>query len=119
MKKKSIFIIAIMFGIIGLLSVYFLNQNRVSKVVVMKGNTFEPAKFSVKKGTRVIFKNQSTKSPWPASDYHPTHGIYPEFDSLKGVELGGEWAFVFDKVGRWRFHDHLNPVARGTITVTK
>ena len=70
----------------------------------------------VKKGTEIVFKNTDTKSHWPASDFHPTHGIYPEFDPLKGINSGEEWSIVL-KSGKWPYHDHLYPSFVGTIEV--
>ena len=83
----------------------------------MKKDSFEPSQVQVKKGTRVIFENEDSQPRWPASNLHPTHGIYPEFDPRQPVEEGTQWSFVFDQVGSWKFHDHLFPSLRGTITV--
>lgn len=118
-NKKGIFILVFVIAIAGLLYSFFAYQNHPTKIVFMKDKSFEPSKFSIQKGTRVIFKNQSSHPKWPASDYHPTHGIYPEFDPLKGIPPGKDWEFTFDKIGKWRFHDHLDPIVRGTVTVTK
>lgn len=86
-------------------------------VILMKNEVYEPQDVQIKKCTKVIFKNADTKSHWPASNIHPTHGIYPEFDPKEPVDPGKEWSFVFDKVGQWRYHDHLFPVVRGVIEV--
>ena len=92
----------------------------VATVTVAMGSDFyEPGNLTVKKCTRVIFKNDSNKAHWPASDIHPTHGIYPEFDPKEAVEAGSEWSFVFDRAGRWKYHDHLMPVVRGVIEVAE
>lgn len=78
---------------------------------------FSPRESSIKVCTRVIFKNNLPQAFWPASDIHPTHGIYPEFDPLQGINPGGSWFFVFDRVGRWRYHDHLSPQVTGIMNV--
>lgn len=83
----------------------------------MKEDSFEPETLTIEKCTKVVFENQDNVSRWPASNLHPTHGIYPEFDPLQPVEAGKGWSFVFDKVGNWRYHDHLSPSMRGTILV--
>lgn len=96
------------------------NQTVVATVTVtMKSgpNAFEPSALNIKKDTKVIFKNEDTVDRWPASDLHPTHGIYPEFDPQEPVTPGSEWSFVFDKVGNWKYHDHLIPSFRGEIKV--
>lgn len=86
--------------------------------IIMKDKTYEPQNLEIKKGTKVIFKNESSEPRWPASNIHPTHGIYPEFDPKQPIEPGQEWSFVFDKEGRWKYHDHLVPLIRGEIIVS-
>lgn len=90
-----------------------------TKTVLMKPEVFEPEALTVQKNTKVIFKNEDTVERWPASNLHPTHGIYPEFDSRQPITSGQEWSFVFDKVGTWKMHDHLAPFIRGQITVVE
>lgn len=91
------------------------------KITVTYGTNeqFNPASISIKKGERVTWKNDSTVFFWPASAIHPTHQIYPEFDAKKGTAPSGEWSFTFDKVGTWKYHDHLKPTAFGTVIVTE
>lgn len=86
-------------------------------MIKMKDDTFESATITIKKGEKVTLVNKGKNLHWPASNIHPTHGIYPEFDSKVGVEPGASWSFTFDKVGVWRFHDHLYPELKGVITV--
>ena len=80
---------------------------------------FTPTDVQIKRCTTIIFKNTDTMPHWPASDFHPTHGTYPEFDPLVGIAPGKEWAFTFDKVGKWKYHDHLYPMIHGVIAVTE
>jgi plastocyanin len=74
---------------------------------------------TIARGTTVIFRNESSRDMWPASDVHPTHTIYSEFDAKRGIAPGEEYSFTFARVGTWGFHDHLNPFQIGTITVTE
>lgn len=85
----------------------------------MTDEAYIPNKITVKKGTRVVFRNVGTEAHWPASNIHPTHKIYPEFDAKKPINPGQTWEFVFGKVGIWQFHDHLLPYITGTITVSE
>lgn len=89
------------------------------EIMVMGKDGYQPKDLDIRLCTKVIFKNDSDESLWVASDIHPTHGIYPQFDPKKPVEAGSEWSFVFGKVGRWKYHDHLNPTIRGVIEVTE
>lgn len=87
--------------------------------IVMQDELYEPQDVKIARCTKVTFTNTAKDSRWPASNIHPTHGIYPEFDPKEPVEPGSQWSFVFDKVGNWRYHDHLVPSIRGAITVSE
>ena len=93
----------------------------IKKIVVTygAGGEFSPNNITIKKGETITWKNDSAVFFWPASAIHPTHQIYPEFDAKKGTAPGGEWSFTFDKVGTWKYHDHLKPSAFGTVIVTE
>lgn len=83
------------------------------------GMAYSPKNVDIKAGDIVIFKNNSSSEMWPASAPHPVHTDYPEFDSKSGVIPGGKWQFKFEKIGEWKFHDHLKPSAWGTVNVTQ
>jgi len=87
--------------------------------VEMRGDGFSPTSLTIKKGDVVTFKNVGSNSHWPASAPHPIHTDYIEFDSKSEVAPGQSWSFTFDKVGSWRYHDHLNSGETGVITVTE
>lgn len=83
------------------------------------GSQFSPAVLNIKAGDIVFFKNSSQSGFWPASDPHPTHTAYPEFDAKKAVPAGSSFQFKFLKAGNWGYHDHFNPSAKGQINVTQ
>jgi hypothetical protein len=85
--------------------------------MILRDDGFSPRDLEIERCTRVTFKNEGTKPHWIASDLHPTHGIYPEFDPLEPIEPGKSWSFVFEKAGNWKYHDHLAPLFRGVISV--
>ena len=80
---------------------------------------YEPKEVTIEKGEVVLWKNESGEYHWPASDLHPTHAIYSEFDPLKPVAEGEDWAFSFNRVGTWKYHDHIRANKVGTVTVTE
>lgn len=87
-------------------------------VIELGEEGFSPQSLQVRVGERVTFKSSLEDGFWPASNIHPTHELYPEFDS-KGPLLKGEtWSFVFEQEGVWRFHDHVHPFHTGTIVVS-
>lgn len=92
-------------------------HDNINPAIHMDKNGFTPAEITIKKGQKIVFENKDSKDRWPASNIHPTHEIYSEFDPKKPVPPGGSWTFVFDKPGIWRMHDHLLPQQTGRITV--
>ncbi|MCX6781193.1 MAG: hypothetical protein NT003_03725 [Candidatus Magasanikbacteria bacterium] len=63
----------------------------------------------IKAGDSIQFRNSDLKAHYPASAPHPTHTDYPGFDPKAAIAPGETWTFKFDKVGDWKFHDHLAP----------
>jgi len=107
-------------------------ETEITEVIVkITNNGFEPEEIEIIKGTKVVWINESNRSSWPASDIHPTHRLYPGsgiekcgtpeedkiFDSCKGLAPGESWSFIFNEIGDWSYHDHLNPSWRGKIIV--
>ncbi len=89
------------------------------KEVVFDGSRFSPQSVDIKVGDIIIFKNNSSQSFWPASDPHPTHTAYPEFDAKEPIPAGGKFQFQFAKAGTWGYHNHLNPSITGVVNVSK
>ncbi len=88
--------------------------------VVYTSNGFTPQTVTIKKGDTVTFENKTGKSASVASNNHPTHLLYPEFDQYKTDQRGkDEFKFTFTKVGTWGYHDHLNAGMGGTVVVTE
>ncbi|KKW11494.1 MAG: hypothetical protein UY50_C0012G0013 [Parcubacteria group bacterium GW2011_GWA2_49_9] len=89
-------------------------------VVTYDANGFSPKSITVKKGETVVFKNETGKPASVASNDHPNHLLYPEFDQYKTDQRGkDEFQFTFEKAGTWQYHDHLNAIMGGTVVVTE
>lgn len=86
-----------------------------SAVVTMGEEGYEPLRLTISQGDTVTFTNAASSDRWPASNIHPTHEIYSEFDPKRPVSPGESWSFTFDRAGEWRFHDHLYPQFTGVI----
>ena len=122
MKKKIVVLLAFLI----LASVIFTNLNKGFATddraniydIVLHDNGYQPSEITIEKGTLVRFSTTRDKPHWPASNLHPTHFIYSDFDPLRALDPEETWEFVFDKVGVWQFHDHIRSYYRGTITVT-
>jgi len=87
-------------------------------IISYTNDGFVPEDQTVAIGATVRFVNNSSVSMWVASDDHPTHKELPEFDNKQGVGPGETYEFTFEEAGKWKYHDHLNPNAEGTISVT-
>ncbi|MDO8466849.1 MAG: hypothetical protein Q7S83_01780 [bacterium] len=87
-------------------------------VIKMSDAGYDKLALEIKQGDTVTFENTgTTKYRWPASNIHPTHQIYSEFDPKKKMAPGESWSFTFNKPGTWKFHDHLAPGIVGDIKV--
>jgi len=88
-------------------------------VVEMTPDGFNPNQITIDLNSSVIFVNKDKESRWPASNTHPTHQLYPEFDPRRPIKPGESWGFKPKRVGEWKFHDHIFPHMRGVIAVTE
>lgn len=122
MKKKHfltvLLLVVFMLLLAGILiSAPTQSNYKKTHVVTLDESGFIPQTISIKRGDTVEFQSALQEPFWPASDLHPTHGIYPEFDPQEPVEAGSSWQFTFDKSGSFKYHDHLSPFFRGIIIV--
>ena len=92
-------------------------EGAAENIVEVTSSGFSPKTLEINAGDTVRFVNKDSSKHWPASDFHPTHRLYPGFDALRGLAQGEEYSFKFDKKGSWTYHDHLNPGTKGTIIV--
>jgi len=99
-------------------------------LVSYKDNGYEPKEITVALGDTVIFENNSDKDLWTASAQHPTHTAYDDSHktSLCSNDIGGtnvfdqcqtgdSFAFTFNKLGEWAYHNHVSPRDFGQIIV--
>lgn len=84
-------------------------------VVTYTDSGFSPSTLTVEAGDTVVFRNETATPFWPASAVHPTHLLYPEFDAKAAIS--GNYSFTFNRVGTWKYHNHLNTSQTGTIVV--
>jgi len=130
-KKTSLFItLALSLIILCLIFTYFYSttsnnsQSNTASLpkgqiheVILNENGFSPQEITIKPGDLVKFTTTQNNPYWPASDLHPTHGIYPEFDPQEPVDPKTSWTFQFLNPGKWKYHDHLYPMYRGVVVV--
>ena len=103
-------------------------------VIRYQEGEYVPDSVHVMVGQEVTWVNEDAdRAFWPASNIHPTHAAYPGsdikkcgtieqenvFDACEELPYGEKYSFVFDRPGRWRYHDHINPQATGVVLVSE
>lgn len=106
------------FLLITLLVPSSISAHSTTATVSLTPNGFEPQQLTVDQNTTLTFLNQDSVDHWPASDFHPTHDLYPEFDPRKPIKPGEFWIVKLTKPGTWKYHDHLYPHRRATLIIT-
>lgn len=94
-----------------------INEASVDVTITLSEEGFSPEKITINKGDTVLFKTTRETYFWPASNLHPTHELYSEFDPQEPIDPQQSWSFTFEETGQWQYHDHLAPYYTGTITV--
>lgn len=87
--------------------------------VTLTQEGFSPKIVTLAPGGTITFVTTRPVPFWPASDLHPSHGIYAAFDPKEPLAPNNSWSFTFDTEGVWGFHDHLSPEYKGVIRVAR
>lgn len=85
--------------------------------IVLTEDGFHPRVLTVNENDTVTFVNGRDKYFWPATDFHPTHTLFPAFDAGEPLAPGASYTFTFKKSGVYPFHDHLSAFYFGIIRV--
>lgn len=108
----------IVLGLFALVAMAAVFLHAPKEVIVTRTATgWMPQKVTIDQGDVIIFRTSTSDAFWPASDFHPSHQLYPAFDSMRPVPPGQQWSFTFSKAGVWTLHDHLKPEYKGIIIV--
>lgn len=112
--------IVFIFGAAGLSLLFLQQEPSVTHevAIVLTDRGFEPQELTIQEGTMVTFSTTLDRPYWPASDAHPSHTNYPEFDPRHALSPQESWSFTFNNAGIWNFHDHLRSYFSGTVRVT-
>ncbi len=93
---------------------------------------FVPKNLEIKQGDKVTWVNKLITESQPAGNFHPTHTNYPgssiikcgtaeeknTFDACKDLQKEESYSFVFNEIGSWGYHNHLQPSKTGKIIVS-
>ncbi len=91
-------------------------QATTSGTVNLTASGFTPQTITVKVGTKVVWTNKSGQMGNVNSVPHPTHTAYPPLN-LGNFASGQNVSLVFDKVGSYGYHNHLDASQTGTVAV--
>ena len=107
----------ILVGAIVVALLFYGSKTSKEHMIELREDGFYPKELTIQKGDTVMFTTSLEKPFWPASNLHPSHTIYSEFDPKEPIEPGKSWSLRFDKTGEWKYHDHLIPLYTGIISV--
>ncbi len=127
-KKSGSAILFSFFYVVLVSSIGTSHEESKIHEILITDEGFSPKEIAIEQGEAIVFKNAGKNMHWPASDIHPSHGLYPDsniincgkkemFDACHGLEQGESWSFTFVHFGKWSCHDHLYPTLRCTILV--
>jgi len=86
-------------------------------VILGKGG-FKPSNITVKTGTAVRWKNESGERQTVNSDDYPTNQLHKELNF--GIfEDGSSVVYIFEKPGKYGYHNQLKPEQKGVVIVSK
>lgn len=85
-------------------------------VITYTNSGYSPAEITVKSGTTVTIKNESSRNMQFDSDPHPAHTTNEELN-VETVKPGQTQTFVVKRTGTFGYHNHLNASQTGTIIV--
>lgn len=120
LSHKSFFPYAASALLIVVIGIYiFIEYYIPPQTIVLRSDGFHPKNLVIEPGQTVTFINKSANAFWPASNSHPQHDLYPEFDSGHPIPSGDIWTFTFNREGKWGYHDHLRSFYTGYVIVGK
>lgn len=91
-------------------------ETDASTTITYTDSGFSPASLTVKKGTTVTVKNNSSGNLEFSSDVHPVHSDNPELNTAS-IGPGGSTTFTPNTTGTWGYHNHQKDSDRGTLIV--
>ena len=91
-------------------------------VVTYDRSGFKPQSITISKNTTVRFVNKSEMPLYVASNPHPQHTDYPEFEAVRAnngrmPRMTDIFSFTFEKTGTWGYHNHTASSDTGTEEV--
>jgi cytoskeletal protein RodZ len=87
-----------------------------SPEIVFDGNSFSPRTIEVTSGSKIVIRNNSSRTVDFTSDPHPIHTNNSELN-IGSIAPGGSREATLTRKGTWGYHDHNSEQFTGTIVV--
>jgi plastocyanin len=87
-----------------------------STTITYGNDSFGPTTLTVKSGTTITIKNNSSRILQFDSNPHPEHTDNPELN-VGTISPGQSKTLTVTKTGTFGYHNHLNPSDTGTLEV--
>jgi len=114
---KAVIFALLIVAVFVLGALFLSDRSGREHVVELRQDGFHPEKIIIQQGDTVKFITALEQPFWPASNIHPSHTIYPEFDAQESILSKDSWSFKFTEPGLWKYHDHIHANHTGKITV--
>jgi len=86
-------------------------------IVTITSSGFSPQNITITVGESVTWVNEDTENHQIQSAVHPTHQLYPPFNTVGLLKSGEKKSLSFPESGTYKYHDHLNPSFTASVTV--
>jgi plastocyanin len=77
------------------------SETAIEHQMIVTSDGFAPEQLTISAGDTVSFTTDMDVYFWPASNQHPAHDIYPEFDPQRPLSPEESWEFTFTKKAIW------------------
>ena len=81
-----------------------LAHTGTTHIVEISEDGFSPNLTEILAGDSIEFVNTGELDHWPASNAHPTHQLYADFDARRPILPEGSWTFTFECMSRVQSH---------------
>lgn len=124
-SKTGVIVGIIALAVVGVAVIFFmqLNQGSSEPPTTVTGNTvsyttdgFTPSNLRIAVGDTVTWRNATSADITVDSNPHPIHTSYRPLN-LGTITAGAEKQLAFTEAGIYHYHNHLNPIKQGTVTV--
>ena len=90
-----------------------------SATVRMTDSGYSPKVLKITQGQTVEFVNDSDTDYWPAFRSAPDPHRLSRARRAESIHPGQSWKFTFNRVGRYGYHNHLDPETHAEVVISK